>query len=95
MVGYQIYKNEKWDCSNYSFREQTALVISESADSAQGEDCFVLSMHPEEYPPQKDFKQISYNYVTILFYMPVLSRRVSTMQPYQECQQIRMEKLCI
>ena len=25
-----------------------------------GEDCFVLSMHPEEYPPQKDFKQISY-----------------------------------
>ena len=32
----EVYKNEKWDCNNYPFREQTAHVISESANSAQG-----------------------------------------------------------
>ena len=39
-----------------------------------GEGWVVLSMHPEEYPPQKDYKQIACK--SILHYMLVLSMYV-------------------
>ena len=44
MVGYQIYKNEKWDCNNYPFREQTAHVISESAGGWDKITCAIICM---------------------------------------------------
>jgi len=37
-----------------------------------GEGCFALLMHPEEYPPLKDFGRISYKSLYSTIYMPVV-----------------------
>ena len=41
---------------------------------SMGEGWVALSMHPEEYPPRKDYERIVY--VSILYYVPVLSTYV-------------------
>jgi len=47
---------------------------SRSTALSVGEGWVALSIHPEEYPPRKDYERIAYK--SILYYVPVLSSYV-------------------